>query len=52
LYREYSRLHDYFGRGANEVMHRLKAIRRQAHQARESQETRHQETRETEEVMA
>ena len=28
LYAEYSTLHDYFGRGANEVMHRLRAIRR------------------------
>ncbi len=27
LYAEYVRLHDYFGRGANEVMHRLHAIR-------------------------
>jgi len=27
LYREYSILHDYFGRGANDVMKRLKAIR-------------------------
>jgi L-ribulokinase len=30
LYAEYTLLHDYFGRGANEVMHRLKAIRREA----------------------
>ncbi|MCT3017212.1 ribulokinase, partial [Propionibacterium freudenreichii] len=30
LYAEYSRLHDYFGRGANPVMHRLKEIRRDA----------------------
>ena len=29
LYAEYRTLHDYFGRGANEVMHRLKARRRQ-----------------------
>ena len=29
LYDEYRTLHDYFGRGANEVMHRLKARRRQ-----------------------
>jgi len=28
IYREYVALHDYFGRGTNEVMHRLKAIRR------------------------
>jgi L-ribulokinase len=27
LYAEYAALHDYFGRGANEVMHRLRAIR-------------------------
>ena len=27
LYAEYVRLHDYFGRGANQVMHRLRAIR-------------------------
>ncbi len=27
LYKEYSELHDYFGRGSNEVMKRLKAIR-------------------------
>lgn len=30
LFDEYTRLHDYFGRGANEVMHRLKAMRRSA----------------------
>lgn len=30
LYAEYRTLHDYFGRGANEVMHRLKTIRREA----------------------
>ncbi|WP_434995760.1 ribulokinase [Arthrobacter sp. Ld5] len=28
LYREYTELHDYFGRGTNDVMHRLKALRR------------------------
>ncbi|HUY47960.1 MAG TPA: ribulokinase [Streptosporangiaceae bacterium] len=27
LYAEYVRLHDYFGRGANEAMHRLRAVR-------------------------
>jgi L-ribulokinase len=27
LYGEYLRLHDYFGRGGNEVMHRLRAVR-------------------------
>lgn len=28
LFTEYKTLHDYFGRGANDVMHRLKAIQR------------------------
>jgi L-ribulokinase len=37
LFAEYRLLHDYFGRGSNEVMHRLKAIRRDAL-------TRHAET--------
>jgi L-ribulokinase len=27
LYADYVRLHDYFGRGANDVMHRLRALR-------------------------
>jgi L-ribulokinase len=27
LYADYVLLHDYFGRGANEVMHRLRALR-------------------------
>ena len=30
LYAEYKQLHDFFGRGGNDVMHRLKEIRRQA----------------------
>ncbi len=30
LYAEYTRLHDYFGRGENEVMHRLREIRDRA----------------------
>lgn len=30
LFAEYRTLHDYFGRGANDVMRRLKAIRREA----------------------
>lgn len=30
LYAEYLRLHDHFGRGGNDVMHRLKQIRREA----------------------
>ncbi|WP_422391122.1 ribulokinase [Arthrobacter sp. N1] len=33
LYREYTDLHDYFGRGTNDVMHRLKALRRAARTA-------------------
>lgn len=31
LYEEYKQLHDYFGRGANDVMKRLKAIREEQH---------------------
>jgi L-ribulokinase len=31
LYEEYRLLHDYFGRGPNEVMHRLKKLRRAVH---------------------
>jgi L-ribulokinase len=30
LYQEYALLHDYFGRGQNDVMHRLREIRRKA----------------------
>jgi L-ribulokinase len=30
LFAEYTKLHDHFGRGANDVMRRLKAIRREA----------------------
>ena len=30
LYAEYATLHDYFGRGANDVMHRLRGIRRKS----------------------
>ncbi|WP_068619057.1 ribulokinase [Paenibacillus tuaregi] len=30
LYQEYSKLHDYFGRGGNDVMKRLKAIKKSA----------------------
>src|SRR6478609_9383819 len=33
LFQEYKALHDYFGRGGNDVMHRLKAIQRKAAQA-------------------
>jgi L-ribulokinase len=29
IYAEYARLHDYFGRGENDVMKRLKALRQQ-----------------------
>ncbi|GIJ55762.1 ribulokinase [Virgisporangium aurantiacum] len=31
LYAEYVTLHDYFGRGTNDVMHRLKRIQRKVH---------------------
>jgi L-ribulokinase len=30
LYAEYATLHDYFGRGGNDVMHRLRAVQRKA----------------------
>jgi L-ribulokinase len=30
LFPEYTALHDYFGRGGNEVMHRLRRIRKEA----------------------
>jgi L-ribulokinase len=30
LFQEYKSLHDYFGRGGNDVMHRLKAVQRRA----------------------
>ncbi|QOR70146.1 ribulokinase [Ruania alkalisoli] len=33
LFAEYTRLHDYFGRGENDVMKRLKTIRREAWEA-------------------
>ncbi|MCC3272076.1 ribulokinase [Arthrobacter zhangbolii] len=35
LYAEYTALHDYFGRGGNDVMRKLKAIRRSARLVRE-----------------
>ena len=31
LFAEYTLLHDYFGRGGNDVMHRLSALRREGH---------------------
>jgi L-ribulokinase len=34
LYAEYVQLHDYFGRGTNQVMHRLRAIRDRAYLSR------------------
>ncbi len=34
LFAEYTLLHDYFGRGGNDVMHRLKAIQRRVHRDR------------------
>lgn len=36
LYQEYNRLHDYFGRGENDVMKRLKAIKEHAAQLQQS----------------
>jgi L-ribulokinase len=33
LYAEYRTLHDWFGRGGNDVMHRLRQLRRSAHRA-------------------
>lgn len=36
LYEEYSILHDYFGRGENDVMHRLAAMRREGFHAKPS----------------
>ena len=33
LFAEYTLLHDYFGRGGNDVMHRLKALQRRAHRS-------------------
>jgi L-ribulokinase len=38
LYAEYVTLHDYFGRGANEVLHRLRALRDQVLAGRASGE--------------
>jgi hypothetical protein len=39
LYAEYVALHDYFGRGANEVLHRLRALRDQVLAGRGGGET-------------
>jgi L-ribulokinase len=38
LYAEYVLLHDYFGRGANEVLHRLRALRDRAYARRRTPE--------------
>ncbi|WP_306859880.1 ribulokinase [Arthrobacter bambusae] len=38
LFSEYTALHDYFGRGGNDVMHRLKAIQREALRAQSTTE--------------
>jgi L-ribulokinase len=40
LFAEYTLLHDYFGRGANDVMHRLRALRRHAHTAQTAKTAR------------
>ncbi|MET3209195.1 UNVERIFIED_CONTAM: ribulose kinase [Paenibacillus sp. PvR008] len=39
LYEEYSRLHDYFGRGGNPVMKKLKAIKEEAGSSTETAST-------------
>ena len=39
LYQEYSILHDYFGRGGNDVMKRLKGLRSEALALRRQEET-------------
>jgi L-ribulokinase len=36
LYAEYLQLHDWFGRGGNDVMHRLRAMRARARKARDA----------------
>jgi L-ribulokinase len=38
LFSEYTALHDYFGRGSNDVMHRLKEIQREALRAQSAPE--------------
>jgi L-ribulokinase len=38
LFSEYTALHDYFGRGGNDVMHRLKAVQREALRAQSTTE--------------
>ena len=40
LFAEYTLLHDYFGRGGNDVMHRLSALRREGHDQRSREEER------------
>ncbi len=44
LFAEYTRLHDHFGRGGDDVMRRLKAIRREASARRSERETDEKET--------
>ena len=39
LFAEYAMLHDYFGRGTNDVMHRLSALRREGHGADSASDT-------------
>ena len=43
LFAEYTLLHDYFGRGGNDVMHRLSALRREGHRGASSEAALHQE---------
>jgi L-ribulokinase len=45
LYAEYTALHDYFGRGGNEVMHRLRALRDRVVAAEPGREDAYREER-------
>lgn len=44
LFAEYTRLHDHFGRGGDDMMRRLKAIRRRAHAAQLAEQPAEQQT--------
>ena len=45
LYAEYTALHDYFGRGGNAVMHRLRALRDRVVAAEPGREDAYREER-------
>ena len=51
LFQEYRTLHDYFGRGTNNVMHRLKAIQRAAKPATGGSAAAHSETDQAERIQ-